>query len=64
MAVSYKHKMYMKSAPGIKVEGQLVVRVPVAAQQLHLLLDPLHVGRRPAAKVIKLFLRYSHEEAK
>ena len=32
---------------GVQVEGEFVVWVLVAAEQLHLLLDPPHVRRRP-----------------
>ena len=40
--------------PRVEVKGQLVVRMPIAAQQLHLLLDPLHVRRGPDDDVVVL----------
>ena len=38
----------------VQVEGQLVVGVGGAAQQLHLLLDPLHISGGPEHEILSM----------
>ena len=40
-------RVYRNHGSAVEVEGQLVARMSVAAEEFHLLLDPLHGGRRP-----------------